>query len=66
MDEARRANAKKKKWEKHAKWERKKNERSEKVHTIIKRKRKWKFPHICPAVGQKEGIPICSSCDVWM
>ena len=44
----------------------KKNERSEKVHTIIKRKRKWKFPHICPAVGQKEGIPICSSCDVWM
>ena len=35
----------------------KKRERSKKVHTSIKRKTKWKFPHICPSVGQAEGIP---------
>ena len=44
----------------------KKNERSEKLHTSVKRKTKWKFPHICPAVGQTEGIPTCTYCDIWM
>ena len=44
----------------------KKIERSEKVDTSIKRKTKWKFPHICSSVGQTEGIPTCTSCDIWM
>ena len=48
------------------KCKKKKRERSEKVHTSIKRKTKWKFPHICPSVGQTEGIPTCTSCDIWI